>query len=79
MDVTMNVKDLTEKQRDALRVLNEIEGGAGFVSTFPALALERAKLVERAGNGVGKRGKLRVRLTEAGVRAANELVGGSAA
>jgi hypothetical protein len=73
----VNVSDLTEKQRSALRHLNEKAAGPALVPSAIAAPLRRAGLVEPA--GTGQRGKALVRLTEAGLRAANELVGGSAA
>lgn len=73
----MDVKELTGKQRDALRHLNERAAGPELVASRTAAALIDAGFAQ--GDGKGERGKTRLRLTEAGVRAATALAGGGAA
>lgn len=71
---------LTFNQCQTLRRLNEQATGPEAVHFIRAQKFVDAGLAERVpGLASGRKGFSMIRLTEAGVRAANELVGGSAA
>jgi hypothetical protein len=72
-----DLSKLTVKQRETLRHMNEKATGPVLLPCNAATPLRNLGLVEKV--GTGRPGRTLVGLTDAGLRAANELVGGSAA